>query len=173
MNACTPKSPESTTTANAVWKSKFNEELPLLGHRNWVLVVDKAYPMQSSAGMEVINTNENLIPVLEYVLKQVKSSSHVSPIIYTDQELNFIHDNLAPGVDSFRSSLMKTLNGAQVQTLLHENVFSKLDESAKLFKVVVLKTECTLPYSSVFIQFDCAYWSADKEAALRKAMEKK
>src|SRR5580698_9817533 len=40
------------------WKQQLDRELPLLGHRNWILVVDKAFPMQTSPGMEVINTDE-------------------------------------------------------------------------------------------------------------------
>lgn len=170
MNSCTTKTPEKMTPNTPDWKSKFDNELPYLGHRNWILVVDKAFPMQSSAGMEVINTNENLIPVLTYVLSQIKTSSHVRPIIYTDQELNYIHDDLATGADTYRTTLQNTLAGAEIKNLLHENVFTKLDESSKLFKVVVLKTECTIPYSSVFMQLDCAYWSSDKELLLRKAM---
>lgn len=174
MSSCTTKSPEPITSSTiSDWKSKFDDELPLLGHRNWILVVDKAYPMQSSAGMDVINTNENLIPVLEYVIGQLKASSHVRPIIYTDQELNYVHDNLATGADTFRTSLHNALVGSEIKTLLHDSVFTKLDESSKLFKVVVLKTECTIPYSSVFMQLDCAYWSSEKEQSLRKAMEQK
>lgn len=30
------------------WKQQLDRELPLLGHRNWILVVDKAFPMQTS-----------------------------------------------------------------------------------------------------------------------------
>ena len=36
------------------WKKEFEEILPMLGHRNWILVVDKAYPMQSADGIETI-----------------------------------------------------------------------------------------------------------------------
>lgn len=44
------------------------------------------------------------------------------------------------------------------------------DESGKLFKVVILKTRMTKPYTSVFLQLDCAYWNADSEAELRRAL---
>jgi hypothetical protein len=36
---------------------------------------------------------------------------------------------------------------------------------------VVLKTEATIPYSSVFIQLDCGYWDANKEKKLREKMK--
>jgi hypothetical protein len=32
------------------------------------------------------------------------------------------------------------------------------------------KTNLTLPYTSVFLQIDCGYWSADAERRLRDAM---
>lgn len=28
------------------WQSRLTEELPLMGHRNWILIVDSAYPEQ-------------------------------------------------------------------------------------------------------------------------------
>jgi hypothetical protein len=46
-----------------------------------------------------------------------------------------------------------------------------MDASSKLFKILVLKTNETLAYSSVFLQLDCAYWNAEKEGHLREAMK--
>ena len=42
---------------SATWQQQFDEQLQLNGHRNWILVVDKAFPQQP--GMHIINTNEN------------------------------------------------------------------------------------------------------------------
>jgi hypothetical protein len=36
--------------------------------------------------------------------------------------------------------------------------------------VLVIKTSGTMPYTSVFLQLDCAYWNADQESSLREAM---
>ena len=58
-----------------------------------------------------------------------------------------------------------------VQSLLHNEVFKKLDSESKLFKVLVIKTNETIPYTSVFIQLDCAYWDAGKEEVLRRNMK--
>lgn len=54
--------------------------------------------------------------------------------------------------------------------LMHEEVFSKMDKAAQLFGVVVLKTESTLPYSSLFIELDSKYWDADRERILRQRL---
>jgi len=78
------------------WKEQLNKELPLPGHRNWILVVDKAFPMQSSSGMEVINTDENMMTVLKYTLDKINASSHVKPIIYTDREINYVQKYRLP-----------------------------------------------------------------------------
>ena len=45
-----------------------------------------------------------------------------------------------------------------------------LDESSSLFTTLVIKTNCTIPYTSVFLQLDCAYWGAENEAVLRQKM---
>ena len=161
---------KETDAAGKDWKKQFNQILPLLGHRNWIIVADKAFPQQNSAGMEVINTNENLLTVLKYVLQQVNVSAHVKPIIYQDKELNFITEAQAKGVKQFINQSQQVFNGNPIQTILHDSVFTKLDEASKLFKVVVLKTNETIPYTSVFLQLDCAYWSAEKEKQLRKNM---
>ncbi|MGY0040684.1 hypothetical protein [Pedobacter sp. NJ-S-72] len=55
-----------------------------------------------------------------------------------------------------------------VQSLLHNEVFKNLDSESKLFKVLVIKTNETIPYTSVFMQLDCAYWDASKEEVLRR-----
>lgn len=159
------------------WKLQFDQKLPLLGHRNWIVIADKAFPEQNAAGIEVINTNENLLPVLKYVLQQVEASGHVKPVIYQDKELQFITESQAKGVTSFRlesEKLIKKGNTSlelQPQTILHEAVFAKLDEASKLFKIVVLKTNETIPYTSVFLQLDCSYWNAEKGKKLREKMK--
>jgi len=149
------------------WKKQFEEVLPLLGHRNWILVVDKAYPMQSADGIQTIYTNEKLLPVLKRVLKSIEKEKHTKPIIYTDKELLFMRDDLSKGVDSFKSNLTQMLSKQDIQCIPHDEVFAKLDAASKLFNVVVLKTDCIMPYTSVFIELDCGYWSAEKEQTLR------
>jgi len=149
------------------WKYKLNETLPLLGHRNWVLVVDKAYPLQSASGIETVYTGEDLLYVLKYLLKKIKKEKHTKPIVYTDKELLFMHDDLCKGVDSFKSDLTQILSKTSVQVIPHDEIFTKLDAASKLFNVLVLKTDCLMPYTSVFIELDCGYWSAEREKTLR------
>jgi len=152
------------------WKETLDTDLHLLGHRNWILVVDKAFPEQSSPGMKYIYVEEDLLPTLQHVLEKVESSTHVNPIIYMDRELGFISEKQVPGIEEFRNRSAELLEGRSVNTLLHNEVFKLLDESASLFRVLVIKTNATLPYTSVFLQMDCAYWNGEQEKVLREAM---
>jgi hypothetical protein len=166
--SCTQVTTTEKPVAQNSWQQQFDEQLALNGHRNWVLVVDKAFPQQP--GMHIINTNEKLLPVLETVLHKIKNSSHVKPIVYNDAELQYITDSLAAGADAYKVSLQKSLNGIAAQPILHDSVFVKMDKASKLFSITVLKTEEVIPYSSVFIELDCAYWGGDKESTLRQIM---
>jgi len=48
----------------------------------------------------------------------------------------------------------------------------KIAKASELFRIVVLKTEQVIPYSSVFLQLDCKYWPAENEKQLRESMRK-
>jgi len=152
------------------WKSKVAESIPLLGHRNWILIVDSAYPLQSSPGVETIETNTSHLDVLRYVLGAVNNSIHVRPLIYMDSELPFVPDEDAPGASAYRSQIEKILSDYTIGSLPHERVITRIDETSKQFHVLVLKTTMTIPYSSVFIRLDCKYWSADAEKRMRARM---
>lgn len=153
-----------------MWKDQFDEQLSLLGHRNWILIVDKAYPLQSAAGIITINTKENPIDVLVTVLGSIENEKHTRPIIYIDKELDYMHEALCPGVKNLKKNLKGTLNGYPVKSILHDEIFAKLDKASKLFNVLVLKTENLIPYTSIFMELDCGYWSKQKEESLRDMM---
>jgi len=152
------------------WQEVLEEDLHLLGHRNWILVVDKAFPEQSSPGMKYIYVDQDLLPTLDHVLGALDKSTHVKPVIYQDKELSFIKEDQVNGIEAFRYSAAEVLEGRSVNTLLHDEVFKMLDESSSLFRVLVIKTNCTLPYTSVFLQLDCSYWGPENEKILREGM---
>ncbi len=170
--------PSQTATPNTIssvagkenWQHQLDSILPLLGHRNWIIVVDKAFPAQSAAGMEVINTNGELLPVLKYTLQQILASTHVNPIIYRDKEIDYITEEEAKGVTALKANTTELFGKKSVQSILHDSVFTKLDAASKLFKVLVLKTNAVIPYSSVYLQLDCKYWDANKEKQLRASI---
>jgi hypothetical protein len=152
------------------WHTKVADEMPLLGHRNWILVVDSAYPLQTSPGVETIETNEGQEEVVKSVLQTIDRSIQVRPLIYMDAELPEVPDSDAPGASNYRAKIAEILHGLPVTSLPHEQIIGNIDEAGKTFHVLVLKTNMTIPYTSVFIRLDCKYWSADAEARLRSRM---
>lgn len=156
--------------AQTGWQQRLNEALPLMGHRNWIVVVDSAYPLQSSPGVETIETSADQLAVLDYVLNAIKNSKHIRPLVYTDAELRYVPENKAPGVDQYRKALQLRLAGIPVGSVLHQKLIDQLNALGKDFHVLILKTTITVPYTSVFLQLDCKYWSAEDEAALRAKM---
>ena len=154
------------------WESKLKAELPKLGHRNWIVVADAAYPKQSAPGIETIFTGGEQLEVLKKVMKAVEAAPHVKAIILVDAELDHVSDKDAPGVTAYRAALKELMKGAQTKVMPHEQIISKLDEGSKLFNVLLLKTTMTIPYPSVFLELDCGYWNAAKEQRLRAAIGK-
>ena len=153
------------------WKAKLQAELPLLGHRNWIVVADSAYPLQTAPGIETICVQAGQLEVVQTVLAELAKTKHVQPAIYTDSEMKFVTEKNAPGIGTYREGLEKILAGQPAQILPHEQIIAKLDEAGKSFKVLIIKTPLTKPYTSVFFQLECGYWNAGAEAELRNAMK--
>lgn len=153
------------------WKQTLTERLPLLGHRNWILVVDSAYPLQTSPGLEVIETNAGQIEVTREVLAQIKDSIHVRPTILMDAELPFLTEEDSPGANAYRQQISAALRDYTIQNELHEKLIAQVSSTANEFKILVLKTRLTVPYSSVFIRLDCKYVSDAAENRLRARMK--
>jgi hypothetical protein len=152
------------------WQARVDQSMPLLGHRNWILIVDSAYPLQSSTGIETIETDADQLEVVRYVLGSINHSIHVRPVIVMDTELPFVRDDDAPGASTYRAEIGDLLHAYPVQSLPHEKVISTIDEASRQFHVLVLKTRMTIPYTSVFLRLDCKYWSAEAESRLRSRM---
>jgi hypothetical protein len=158
---------------SAAWPTRLADAMPLLGHRNWILVVDSAYPLQVSPGLETIDTNAGQVEVVRAVLAAINRSPQVRPVVFMDAELPFVADEDAPGVTTYRSEMTPLLQDYPVEQLPHEKIIANIDETGKTFRVLVLKTNMTIPYTSVFIRLDCKYWSADQEKRLREKMAAK
>ena len=152
------------------WKSIIRRLLPLWGHRNWIVIADAAYPAQSNPGIETIAAGADHLLVLQTTLDAVQGSKHVRANIYLDAELNAVSEQDAPGVTAYRLKLGNLLARRDTQALPHEQIIAKLDESGSLFRVLILKSTLAIPYSSVFLELDCGYWSREAEERLRQSM---
>ncbi len=152
------------------WKRELKALLSLFGHRNWVVIADSAYPAQSRPGIETIASGAGQIEVARTVSGAIAASKHVRANVYLDQELQFVAERDAPGVSRYRTQLAELLKSAKTATLPHEQIIAKLDQTAQTFRVLIIKTELTIPYTSIFFELDCSYWSADAEQRLRQSM---
>ncbi len=147
-------------------------KLPALGHRNWVLVADAAYPEQCAPGIETVVTDEGLVETLRAVLQLVETSPHVRAVALLDLELNVLEETDLPGVEQIRDEIMSSLAFLNVEVQLHEEILNQMAAAATTYKVFVIKTPCTIPYTSVFLRLECGYWTSDQEARLREQLEK-
>jgi hypothetical protein len=152
------------------WEKRLARDLPLMGHRNWIVIADSAYPLQSGAGIETIQTGQDQVKVIKAVLALLRKSRHVRPVIHLDAELPFVPEKEAKGITAYRAELKTLLKDHPTTSLPHEEIIGKLDQAGKTFRVLILKTNLTLPYTSVFIQLDCGYWSPEAEKTLREAI---
>lgn len=152
------------------WREQVREALPLLGHRNWIVVADAAYPWQTSPGIRTVATGAGQLEVVKEVLAALGKTTHVRPVIYLDQELESVAEADAPGIAQYQKGLVEALGGRTVKREPHEEIIKKLDAAGQTFHVLLLKTAHTQPYTSVFLELDCGYWNDAAEKRLREAL---
>lgn len=155
------------------WQGTLDYELPLLGHRNWIVIVDSAYPAQSSAGIEMLYIGGTQLEAVRRVLQSLDRAAHVRPIAYYDAELDDLRESDASGITRYRRALKELLALHRPRPLPHDELIATLDDTSQRFRVLVLKTDETLPYTSVFLELDCGYWSPAAELRLRKRQQPK
>ncbi len=169
MTSCHRPAQNTNTTATPSWEEKLSKQIPYLGHRNWIVIADMAYPLQSGQGITTIYADESYADVLRKVKGMIDGAPHIFAHIYNDFELSFIKEEDAPGVNGIREAI-RNICGDESTAIMHEKLISQLDEAGRLFNVVIIKTPLTIPYTTTFFELDCAYWGADKQARLDEAV---
>lgn len=154
------------------WEVTLKKELPLMGHRNFIVITDSAYPLQSSAGVVTTFVDEPMIDVVASTLAMVASSKHVSAKVYLDKELDFLSNTQVKGVEQYKKHLFRLVADVPVEKMKHEEIIGLLDSVSKKFNVKIIKTPSILPYTSVFIELGAGYWDGTKEKELRAKMAK-
>lgn len=160
-----------THSQDGHWKSVLHERLPLLGHRNWIVVADAAYPAQASQGIETIVTGADHFDVVAAVLDGISSCRHIRARVFLDRELEYVSERDAPGVSEVRRQLQTALDGSAGEILPHEEIISKLDAAGRIFRILLMKTKLAIPYTSVFLSLECGYWNDEAEGRMRAAMK--
>jgi hypothetical protein len=153
------------------WEEILKDRLQVYGHRNWLVIADSAYPAQSRPAIETIVADEEQTTVVDRTSTILGGCRHIKPNIYTDEELALVREEDAPGISSYRERLGSLLTGSEIRVLPHEEIIAKLDRAGVLFRVLVVKTNMRIPYTSVFFELDCGYWNTQAEKRLRAAMK--
>jgi D-ribose pyranose/furanose isomerase RbsD len=161
--------PAAPSPASPDWQTTLQQRLPLYGHRNWIVVSDAAFPAYSQSGIETIVVNQDLPSVLNYVAKAISSSNHVRAAAFVDQELKFVPEEDYPGVTRLREEISGAF-GQSLSSIPHAEALSKIDEAGKTFRVLFIKTNTTIPYTSVFLRLDCGYMTDAIENKIRIAI---
>lgn len=170
LNSCNPQQPacaEGTdATATCSWQTILQDKLPLLGHRNWIVITDMAYPLQAKDGITTLYAEQPYGEVLGAVKQIIDGSHHVYAHVYQDKELSYLTEDICPGIDSLKADMQKALAGATITAVDHEQLIARLDNVSNLFEVVIIKTPLTKPYTSTFFELDCKYWDSQKQELL-------
>jgi len=157
------------------WPANLDDCLRTYGHRNWIVIADSAYPLQSNPGIETVLSGENQVETVRHVLAALAKTPHLRPIVHIDKELNYVSADDAPGIGAYRqllTGMFETyLPDQKPSTQLHEQIIRQLDEAAKTFNVLIIKTNMALPYTSVFIELRAGYWTDDAERRMRENMK--
>jgi hypothetical protein len=53
----------------------------------------QTYPLQTSGGIETVNTDADQLEVVQTVLDQLAKARHVRPVIFTDAELKAVPES--------------------------------------------------------------------------------
>lgn len=159
---------EKNSSSKQTWQTELQQKLPLLGHRNWIVVTDMAYPLQTKPGITTLFADEPYKEVLAYIDGLLKDFPHVYSHIYQDKELLLLTEQLCPGVDRFRDDVNRIVPSGDIVYRDHEDLIATLDKVSNLFQVVIIKTKLAMPYTSTFMELDCKYWNAEKQAELMK-----
>lgn len=168
LNSCVAE-PQSTHTI-APWMNSIDNEVAALGASNWIIVTDASFPTPAQAGAHTIVSPVSLPQTLEQILQSIESTGHVKPRFYVTRESQTITEEYAPGIDAMRQQRDQALHGHEKQVLPHRSLDILKDSASKGFRVLLVKTQTTLPYTSVYIELESGYWDGDSESALRKKM---
>jgi hypothetical protein len=154
------------------WRDVLADRLKVYGHRNWIVVADSAYPLQSNPGIETILSTESQVETVRHVLEALQKAVHLRPVVYLDRELTYVAEQDAVGIEAYRQLLAglfeKYLGNQRPATLLHGDIITQLDTASKSFNVLIIKTNMALPYTSVFFELRAGYWTDEAERSLRQ-----
>ena len=87
-----------------------------------------------------------------------------------DEELKFVPEENNPGVTHLREEINRAFGKSSPASIPHAEALSNIDDAGKTFRVLFIKTNTTIPYTSVFMRLDCGYMTDEIESKIRDAI---
>lgn len=162
----TPPAPTPT------WLTTVDHEVQKLGTFNWIIIAEPSFPALSRSGVTTITTPVSNAEALYGVLQSLDSHSHVRPRIHLIREAEAITEHDTPGINEYRAKLKQVLNERETVTLTNNSLNLLITDARKNYRILVIKTASSLPYTSVFMELESGYWDGVSETALRKRMNR-
>ncbi|GAA5493925.1 hypothetical protein Rhal01_00077 [Rubritalea halochordaticola] len=161
----------SSSKPPALWVKALDSEINSLGALNWIIVTDSSFPALGNSVSHTIISPTDLPSTLHEVIQSMESSGHVKPRIYVTRESQELQEDYAPGITRHREKLHEALHGYEAYALPESTMRSIVLESGKKYRILVIKSQTSLPYTSVYVELESGYWDSESETALRKHME--
>lgn len=153
-----------------LWINNLNQEVTRLGAKNWIVVSDAAYAMPNDLNVRTVMVDTDIDEALEMLFQQMESLGHVWARSYKLREFDHLNEELAPGVNGLKTRLNKVLSYRKTQQISFKTAEALLQTAAQDYQVLVIKTNTAYPYSSVYLELDSGYWTAESEQSLREKM---
>lgn len=165
LSSCLSKMEKSEI---AFIRGQIDQALEPLGGQNWIIIAEAAYPAYASSGIETITINAPADFVLAETLDSLESSGKAQARIYVPSEMYVLRESYAPGIKSYRKNLNKLIPGRFHYKLPSQTIQAQVENAKRRFRVLVIKTATTLPYSNIYLSLDSAYWDSNAETALQQ-----
>lgn len=153
-------------------RNRIAENVSPLGARNWIVIAEASYPVYAGTGVQTMAVDAPSDAVFMEVLDILESEGKLIPRIWICKEMEAVAEDYAPGIRKYRQSIGKLIPGRFHYSLPNRIINSQVEDAIKQFRVLVIKTNTTLPYSNIAIELDSGYWSADSEAELRDRIKR-
>ncbi len=153
------------------WKAEVDHQTSQFGYRNWIVIAESSFPALNREGLRQVNAQAEVPEVADYVLHALERTESVRPQIYLARELRSVENDFAPGIDELRKLLKTSLHGHETTEIDQQSLMTLLRETQKHYEVLVVRTQSTLPYSSVFLELRPGYWDAESEDRLRERIQ--
>lgn len=164
---------QDANPAEREWKEQLYKNLAIVGARNWIVIAESSFPAYTGTGIRTMVSDKTSDEVLLDVLNMLEEEAHVVPRIMISSELRSVTEDYAPGIKRYRNNINKMLPGRQHFELMSRTINSLIEDAARQFNVLVIKTKTSLPYSNIYIELDSGYWNSESETVLRKSLEAK